>query len=46
MGSSTLGGRKIWFDNTIGKLNHDDRGQYIGSFNTYDSILIIKKDGT
>ena len=46
VGSSTLGGRKIWFDNTIGKLNHDERGKYLGSFNTDDSILIIKKDGT
>ena len=46
VGSSTLGGRKIWFDNTIGKLNHDERGEYLGSFNTDDSILIIKKDGT
>ena len=46
VGSSTLGGRKIWFDNTIGKLNHDERGEYLGSFNTDDSIFIIKKDGT
>ena len=46
VGSSTLGGRKIWFDNTIGKLNHDERGEYLGSFNTDDCILIIKKDGT
>ena len=46
VGSSTLGGRKIWFDATIGKLNHDDRGQYLGSFNTNDYIFIVKKDGT
>ena len=46
VGSSTLGGRKIWFDDTIGKLNHDERGEYLGSFNTNDYILIIKKDGT
>jgi len=46
IGSSTLGGRKIWFDNAIGKLNHDSRGRYLGSFNTEDSIFIIKKDGT
>ena len=46
IGSSTLGGRKIWFDNTIGKLNHDKRGEYLGSFNTGDSVLIVKKDGT
>ena len=45
IGSSTLGGRKIWFDDAIGKLNHDERGKYLGSFNTNDSILIIKKDG-
>ena len=46
IGSSTLGGRKIWFDYTIGKLNHDSRGDYLGSFNTDDTILLIKKDGT
>ena len=46
IGLSTLGGRKIWFDSAIGKLNHDNRGDYLGSFNTGDSILLIKKDGT
>ena len=46
VGSSTLGGRKIWFDDNIGKLNHDERGNYLGSFNTGDCILLIKKDGT
>ena len=46
IGSSTLGGRKIWFDNTIGKLNHDERGTYLGSFNTGELIFIIKNDGS
>ena len=44
VGLSTLVGRKIWFDDAIGKLNHDERGKYLGSFNTNDYILIIKKD--
>ena len=45
-GESTLGGRKIWIDKNIGKLNIDKRGDYLGSFNANDRILIIYSDGT
>jgi len=45
-GISTLGGRKIWFDETVKRLNADSRGKYLGEFNARDRIMIISKDGT
>ena len=45
-GGSTLGGRKIWYDDVIGRLNVDGRGKYVGEFDTNDAILVIYKDGT
>ncbi|MEO1383012.1 MAG: DNA gyrase/topoisomerase IV subunit A, partial [Bacteroidota bacterium] len=45
VGSSTLGGRKIWLDETIGRLNLDKRGKYLGEFDTEDALLVIYKDG-
>ena len=44
-GISTIGGRDLWFDETIGRLNNDSRGKYLGNFNTDDLILVIYKDG-
>lgn len=44
-GASTLGGRKIWYDEILGRLNVDDRGKYLGEFDTHDQILVIYKDG-
>ncbi len=44
-GASTLGGRKIWYDEVIGRLNVDDRGRYLGEFDTHDQILVLYKDG-
>lgn len=46
VGPSSFGARKVWYDATIGRLNHDGRGKWIGNFNTSDSILVIYKDGT
>ena len=46
IGSSTLGGRKIWYDPIVGRLNTDERGQYLGEFDTEDSILVLYKDGS
>lgn len=46
LGSSTLGRRKIWLDDTVGRLNHDERGKYLGAFDTGDLILIVFKDGS
>ena len=45
VGESTLGGRDIWLDENIGRLNTDKQGRYLGSFNTDDAILIIHEDG-
>ncbi len=44
-GVSTLGGRKIWFDKDVLRLNSDNRGEYIGEFHADDLILVITKDG-
>jgi len=44
-GASTLGGLKIWFDNSVNRLNTDARGQYIGEFLGEDQILVILSDG-
>jgi len=45
-GESTLGGRKLWIDENIGRLNIDERGKYLGSFNLNDKILIIYNEGS
>jgi topoisomerase-4 subunit A len=44
-GVSTLGGRKIWYDDVLGRLNVDDRGTYIGEFESNDQIIVFYKDG-
>lgn len=44
-GGSTLGGRKVWFDHDVLRLNYDGRGQYLGEFQSSDCILIIHKNG-
>ncbi|TCK83360.1 DNA gyrase/topoisomerase IV subunit A [Albibacterium bauzanense] len=45
-GVSTLSGRKIWFDETLSRLNVDGRGLYLGEFDGDDKILILLKDGS
>ncbi len=45
-GKSTLGAIKIWMDDVSGRLNTEERGKYLGAFDTGDSILIVYKDGT
>jgi len=45
-GKSTLSGRKLWFDDTFGRLNTDEKGQYLGSFGAEEKILVFYKDGT
>jgi topoisomerase IV subunit A len=44
-GLSTLGGRKIWFDDAVFRLNVDGRGTFLGEFNAEDRILVISKNG-
>ncbi len=46
LGESTIGGRDIWIDKTVGRLNTEERGDYLGSFDTDDQILCIYKDGS
>ena len=45
-GISTIGGKDIWFDEDISRLNEDSRGKYLGQFNSGDHILAVFKDGT
>ena len=45
-GVSTLSGLDIWYDDSVGRLNKDERGKYIGNFNGDDHILVIYHDGT
>ncbi len=44
-GASTLGGRKVWFDGDVFRLNYDGRGDYLGEFQGTDLILVILKNG-
>ena len=44
-GRSTLSGRKLWFDDTFGRLNTESKGQYLGSFEGDDKILVITHEG-
>lgn len=44
-GISTLGGRKIWFDPDVQRLNSDARGNFLGEFQGDDQILVIYKNG-
>ena len=46
LGESTLGGREIYIDENIGKLNNENRGQFLGSFNSEDKIIVFYKDGS
>lgn len=44
-GVSTLGGRKIWFDEDVLRLNADGRGRFLGEFSGEDKLLVITKSG-
>ena len=44
-GSSTLGGRKLWFDTVLQRLNADSRGRYLSSFESTDRIISILQNG-
>jgi len=45
-GRSTIGGRAIYFEPAIGRLNSDGRGEPLGRFDNEDKILVIYKDGS
>ncbi len=42
---STLGGQKIWFDPEVQRLNMEERGNYIGEFQTVDRIIVFYDSG-
>ncbi|MCD7973930.1 MAG: DNA gyrase/topoisomerase IV subunit A [Candidatus Azobacteroides sp.] len=44
-GHSTLGGRKVWFDKDVLRLNYDERGEFLGEFHGDDQILVVYKNG-
>ncbi len=46
VGQSTLGAIKIWMDSVSGRLNTEERGTYLGAFDTGNQILVIYKDGS
>lgn len=44
-GHSTLGGRKVWFDPDVNRINYEEHGRYLGEFNDDDSILVVLDNG-
>ena len=44
-GHSTLGGRKVWYDPDVNRLNYDEHGKLLGEFNEDDSILVVLDNG-
>ncbi|MBQ5981449.1 MAG: DNA gyrase/topoisomerase IV subunit A [Prevotella sp.] len=44
-GHSTLGGRKVWYDSDVNRLNYDEHGTFLGEFNDDDMILVILNNG-
>ena len=44
-GKSTLDAKKLWFDNKFGRLNTEEKGEYLGKFDAEDRILVIFNDG-
>lgn len=44
-GHSTLGGRKVWFDSDVNRINYEEHGRYLGEFNDEDAILVVLDNG-
>lgn len=44
-GASTLGGREVWFDHDVMRLNYEGRGEFLGEFQGRDLVLVILKSG-
>lgn len=44
-GKATLSGKKMWFDDKFGRINTEEKGEYLGKFEPEDKILVIYKDG-
>ena len=44
-GGSTLGGREVWFDNDVKRLNYEGHGDYLGEFQSEDLVLVVLDNG-
>jgi topoisomerase-4 subunit A len=44
-GKSTLDAKKLWFDNKFGRLNSEEKGEYLGKFDAEDRLLVVYNDG-
>jgi len=44
-GKSTIAGKKLWYDNQFGRLNTDEKGEYLGMFDADEKILVVYSDG-
>lgn len=44
-GISTIAGKKLWYDDQFGRLNTDEKGQFLGQFDADDKILVVYSDG-
>ncbi len=44
-GKATIAGRKIWFDPGFGRLNEESKGDYLGTFDSEERLLVIYSDG-
>jgi topoisomerase IV subunit A len=44
-GKATISGRKIWFDDSFGRLNEEGKGEFLGTFDAEDRLLVIYTDG-
>lgn len=44
-GVSTIAGKKLWYDDQFGRLNTDEKGEYLGMFDADDTILVLYRDG-
>ena len=45
-GNSSLGAIKVWMDEVSGRLNKEERGKYLGAFDTANKVIAIYKNGT
>jgi topoisomerase IV subunit A len=44
-GKSTLDAKKLWFDNKFGRINTDEKGEYLGKFDAEDRLIVMYNDG-
>lgn len=44
-GGSTMGGRQVWFDFDVFRLNYEGRGTHLGEFHSGDQVLVVLKSG-